>query len=156
MGLIARLVNTLTFLRGTRKIQFGEVESPYEKALDEESVALYIEIAASGTAELFDGAETDPFATAKMIWVASDRDCVLQLTFDTAGQYGKEVITLAVEGSGEAGVMGPPTQLPLAQAYANYTEDFADGTLVYCDRVTIKNTDSSNAAYVEAFIGKQA
>jgi len=152
MSFLVEIATRLITKRYGRPIQMGEIDEPFFMGMNNDYVKGHRVVAASGTAELFDGSESDPFATASLIWIRSDRDCVVQLTYDTAGTYGKEVHTMAVKGSGEAGVMGPPLLVPDAQAYANYTEDFAAGTLVYCDRVTIENTDSSNAANIEYFI----
>lgn len=134
----------------------GSLTRPHDFAVNDDSSKQRITVAADGTAELFDGSETDPFATVKTLWIASDRDLVVQLTFDTAGTYGKEVQTRYVLGSGNTGEMGPPLFDAECQAYANYTEDYAAGTLVYADRVTIENQDGSNSAIVEFFVGKQA
>ena len=153
MSELLRLVNSLTTRRNGNKIQYGSTDSPYEMAMSHDLSSGFKTIAASGNAELFDGSETDPFTTASIIWIRSDRDLSVQLTFDTAGVAGKVVQTYYVLGGGDTKVMGPPLLLADARAYANYTEDFAAGTLYYCDRVLVLNEDSSNSAYVEFFIG---
>ena len=154
MSLAVQFINSIKTKVQGRRVEYGDVTDPYFLAISGDITERRVTVAAEETAVLFDGAQTDTaFATASFVWVRSDRDCVLELTYDTANTYGTVIQTQYVKGTDETGIMGPAVCLPDARAYANYTVDFAAGTLVYVDKIQVKNTDTADSAIVEFICG---
>lgn len=90
-------------------------------------------------------ASSSPCESPKVIWIESDQEVILELTVDANGGVGTEIITATVAA-------GVPFCLASCQAYANYTTNFAGGTLDVLDRVKCKNLGEDDAS-VRFFAG---
>jgi len=141
----------ITDVTGSTK-RFGRITDPWQLSIDGDVLEHNVTVAASSIQVLYDGS-VDGFATATFLWCRAWYNAVLQVDFDTAGAYGVRYQTYYVKGSGEANKFGPALWLPDLQGYANFTTNFAAGTLVYPDKVRIKNLDASNANKIEFFCG---
>lgn len=91
--------------------------------------------------------DNDPVSAFEFLWVRSDIDGVLvELTCDKGNNVGVCVFALELKA-------GIPLRLRGDGAMANYTADFATGTLDVIDRVRIKNpSTNSDAAKVRVFL----
>lgn len=72
------------------------------------------------------------------LWIETDQDVELELTCDFSGNVGTVVFAFSVKS-------GRPFDLLSDDAWANYTANFASGTLDVIDRIRIKNTSGSTA-----------
>lgn len=102
-----------------------------------------VSIAAGSSAKLFD--VDDDIADFDLLWIESDQTVVLQLVTDDDADVGEELGTVTLTGSGTAGTYGPPFFLVGDDSYANFTVDFAGGTLDVIERINAKNNGSSAA-----------
>jgi len=108
------------------------------------------ETKAIGTTTTWDfwltGAE-EPLADFELLWIETDLDGVLvELTTDQNAGVGKVVYTIEI-------YKGFPFKLVGGDgSHANYTADFATGTLDVIDQIRIRNPDASNTANVRAVL----
>lgn len=95
-------------------------------------------VAAAATATLWD-ATTSPCADFQFLWIESDLDdAVIELITDQNAGVGTEEFTLKLR-------RGVPFILAHNVSYANYTTNFAAGTLDVVDKILVKNLASSTA-----------
>lgn len=154
MAAILELTTGMVVRRGSDAERIGRVDEPYFLSIDGDMVRKDITLAASGSGTVYNGGGDEEWSDISFLAVRSEYDAVVEMTFDTADSYGTTYQTNYVEGSGESGRYGPWHVFPNCQAYANYTANFAAGTLVYCDYVRVLNTDSSNATKVQVVYGE--
>lgn len=149
---MAEFVGAVIHRVGVTPEKFGDPLDSAFRSLTGNVVRKTVEIAASTTKLLFDGA-ADEIATVSVVAIRSDQTGVLELVFDTANAYGTTYQTLEVIGSGVAGEYGPALIIPNARAYANYTSPFAAGTLVAADKIRFKNLSATETARIEILYG---
>lgn len=153
MATMLEFVNALVTRLNDRTQRFGEVNRPYFMSADGDMYAVEYVVAAATAKTVYNGA-TDLFATISWLWVRSEFDAVVELVYDTANTYGTRYQTYYIEGSGVSGEYGPPLVLPNTYAYANFTTNFAAGTLCKPDILRIKNIDTTNTSRVEVVFGE--
>lgn len=120
---------------------WGSVQSPIKvnAASDVKHVQTF-SVAAAGTQELFDVA--DDIADFDFLMVISDKDSVvLQLVTDDDNSIGERAYTVQLAA-------GVPFILASKRSYANFTVDFAGGTLDNIERMNVKNLQATDAAKV--------
>ena len=103
-------------------------------------------VAPTTTVELFDASKD--LSAFQLLWIASDYDVMLELSTDINATYGERDATVELVGSGTAGTYGTPFILTSDASYANYTVNFAAGTLDVIDRIRARNLSSTNTAKV--------
>lgn len=103
-------------------------------------------VAPTTTVELFDA--TEDLSAFQLLWIASDFDLMLELSTDTNATYGERDATVELVGSGTALTYGTPFILAGDASYANYTVNFAAGTVDVIDRIRARNLSSTNTAKV--------
>jgi hypothetical protein len=103
-------------------------------------------LAASTTVAVYDPAAS-PASSFTFLWIRSDRDDVMvELTTDTNNGVGDERYTVKLRKN-LALVLGSD------DSYANYTANFAGGTLDVIDYVRIRNIGSETAS-IEVVVAK--
>lgn len=134
-----------------QNVEFGSLRTPTVLTIGSNiRVINELSIAASSNSKIFD--VDDDLSDFDLLWVASDRDLILQLVTDDDGDNGERAFTLPLIGSGTAGRYGFPFVLLADDSYANHTVDnFASGTLDVIERVDARNNDATNAAKVILF-----
>lgn len=95
-------------------------------------------VAASTTVTLYDST-VDSVSAFDFLHVESDEDVMLELITDQNNGVGKEVFTVTVTGGGE------PFVLDSNVSYANYTTNFAGGTLDVIDKILCRNLGTETA-----------
>lgn len=108
-----------------------------------------VSVAASSTAELYDASKD--LSDFDFLSIETDLNVIIQFVIDDNNGVGERVGTLGLLGSGTAGTFGPCFELHRDDGYANYTVDFAGGTLDFIERITAKNLDATAAATVRLF-----
>lgn len=95
-------------------------------------------IANGATAVLWDAAAATNVTDFDFLWITSDQNIQIELNTDQNNSIGDEFGTVTV---------GPNAPLVLASddSYANYTANFATGTLDVIDRIRAKNSSGSTA-----------
>jgi hypothetical protein len=130
-----------------RKYEFGSLTTPTTIAAAGDDVyELITSVAVSTSIKIFDVDED--LADFDFLLVAADWDLQLQVVVDDDGDVGEAAFTLPVEGSGTTGTWGPPVIFASDDSYANYTVDFAGGTLDVIERLNVKNNSATQAAQV--------
>jgi hypothetical protein len=153
MGTSLEFINALVTRSNDRSKRFGEANRPYFMAADGDMYDVEYSLAAA-TAKTFYNGATDLYTTISWLWVRSEFDAAVEIVYDTANAYGTRYQTYYLEGSGEAGEYGPPLVLANTYAYANFTTNFAAGTLCKPDIVRVKNLDTTNASRIEIAFGE--
>jgi hypothetical protein len=129
-----------------RRYEAGSLTNPIGK-----TVTLAYEIiksvAPTTTVELFDTSKD--LSAFQLLWIASDYDLMLELSTDTNATYGERDATVELVGSGIAETYGMPFILGSDASYANYTVNFAAGTVDVIDRIRARNLSSTNTAKVQ-------
>lgn len=95
-------------------------------------------VASSTTVTLYD-ATVDAVSAFDFLWIESDEDVMLELITDQNNGVGKEVYTIEVIGG------GPPQIFSSNASYANYTTNFAGGTLDVIDKILCRNLGDDTA-----------
>lgn len=95
-------------------------------------------VAASTTVTLYD-ATVDSVSAFDFLWIESDEDVVLEFITDQNNGVGKEVYTVTLIGGGEPFLLGSNV------SYANYTTNFAGGTLDVIDKILCRNLGTDTA-----------
>lgn len=91
------------------------------------------------------GAE-EPLSDFDFLWIESELDGVqVELTIDKGAEVGREVLTITLKKD-------VPLVLADDAGFANYTVDFAGGTLDVIDQIRIRNPDGTNTANVRLFM----
>lgn len=153
MASILQLISSVVLQEADNPRRIGRIDEPFFISLDGDIIRKSFSLAAATAVCVFDG-DAEPITTIEFLAVRADQDSSLELSFDTDNDYGTERIALSIKGSGVAGEYGPLHVFPITQGYANYTANFAAGTLVYCDYVRVKNLHATEASRVEVFYGK--
>lgn len=94
-------------------------------------------IAQNTTKTLWD-ATTSPCADFDFLWIESDVEVIVELITDQNAGVGKEVYTVTL-------LPGCPLVLGTDQSYANYTTNFAGGTLDVIDKILCRNLEEDTA-----------
>lgn len=128
----------------------GSFESPTSISVTGEIHQQVFSVEANSTQLLYNN-ELSGFT---FLWIQSDRDIILEFTTDVGNDVGDEVYTLELAGTGTANLYGVPFILGSDDSYANYTVNFAGGTLDVIDRIRCRNLDTSNAAKVKIVVVK--
>lgn len=101
-------------------------------------------IAAETTKTLWD-ATVSPVTALSFLWIETDADVMIELITDQNAGVGKEVFTITIEA-------GKPFVLGSGVSYANYTTNFAGGTLDVIDKILCRNLDTADAAEVRIVV----
>lgn len=94
-------------------------------------------IAQNTTKTLWD-ATTSPCADFDFLWIETDVEVIIELITDQNAGVGKEVYTTTL-------YPGVPFVLANDQSYANYTTNFAGGTLDVIDKILCRNLEEDTA-----------
>ncbi len=73
---------------------------------------------------------------------------MVELITDQGADVGTVVSTVQVAGTGTTGSYGAGFSLASDTSYANYTTNFAAGTLDVIDKILVKNLSTTQAAKV--------
>ena len=95
-------------------------------------------VAANTTVTLYDST-TDACDDFDFLWIDSNEDVILELITDQNNGVGKRSATIEVTGG------GPPEILGSDASYANYTTNFAGGTLDVIDKILCRNLGTDTA-----------
>lgn len=132
---------------GGKKYEFGSLTEPQTiTAAGNDTYELRKTVATSTAIEIFD--VDNNLADFDFLLVASDFDLQLQMIVDQDDDVGRVAFTLPLTGSGTAEEYGPPIILCDDDSYANYTYDYAGGTLDVIERINVKNLSTTQAAQV--------
>jgi len=101
-------------------------------------------VATETTVTLWDDSER--LADFDFLLVACDQNLMLELQTDSDNDVGIESYTLPLTGSGTTGTWGVPFILTRDDSYANYTANFAGGTLDVIELVRVRNLSASTTA----------
>lgn len=116
----------------------GSLTVPVEIEVAGTVLDLRGELAAEATKSLWAASDASP-ADFDYLWFEADQDCQLEITVDTNNGVGDEILCIKVFAN-------QPFQLIQDSAYANYTANFAAGTLDVIDRIRVKNLSTEDAA----------
>jgi len=103
-------------------------------------------VGAETTVTLWD-ATVSPVSAMSFLWIEAEASVVIELITDQNAGVGKEVFTITIEP-------GKPFMLGSNVSYANYTTNFAGGTLDVIDKILCRNLDADDAAEVRVVVAK--
>lgn len=104
------------------------------------------QIAITSTWDFWKTGAEEPLTDFDLLYIVSDLDGVLvELTTDTGADVGKVVYTIELKKN-------DPLIINEDGSHANYTADFATGTLDMIDEIRIRNPDGATAANVRAVL----
>lgn len=116
---------------------FGSLTVPVTKTLA--SDLPYVQsfsVAQNTTADVFDA--TTDLSAYDSFWVVSDQDAHLELVTDDGGEVGEESYTIKL-------LADVPQMIHSNVSYANYTVDFAGGTLDVIETIRVRNLGATTA-----------
>ncbi len=124
----------------------GHLSTPVTVSLDGDVFDVTNTIAATTTWDAWTSGAEQSVTDFDFLYIESELDDVLvELTIDNAGDVGDEIITIQLKKD-------IPLILGSDTGYANYTADFAGGTLDVIDRIRIRNPSSASTAAVRVLL----
>lgn len=128
-------------------IRHGSMSEPTVITFTGEIKNSVVDVAASTTVKILD-LSVDQISAFSYLLLASDQDVMIELVTDDGNEVGERVYTIKLIGSGTAGTYGAPFQLLSNVSYANYTVNFAAGTLDYIETIRARNLSATTSAKV--------
>lgn len=147
MAKTIQLTQYLSGLLDSGRVEIGSLSTPADVSLasglryDKEFT-----VGIETTKKLFDASVE--FATFELIAVQCDLDLMLEMVTDDGNEVGERAFTIGLRGSGVAGKFGMLFFLPKQISYANYTVNFAAGTLDLIEVLRVRNLSTTDSAKV--------
>lgn len=128
-------------------IRHGSMTAPTILTFTGEVKPIVVDVATETTVKLLD-VSVDHMTAFSYVMIAADQDVMIELVTDDGNEVGERVYTIKIEGSGTAGTYGPAFELHSNVSYANYTVNFAAGTLDTIETIRVRNLSTTTAAKV--------
>ena len=125
--------------------EFGSLTSPNSVSLTGNVRKIKATVGTTTTKTLYESS-TDLPATFSLALIACDFDVYLEQIADNDGSIGDEAFAQLLRGSGVANKWGIPFIIPKQAAYANYSKNFAGGTVDVITTIRCRNLSSSQIA----------
>lgn len=149
---ILNLINFASITDSTgQKHTFGSLSTAKQITCAGHVESRTFTIGTETTVKVWDSTES-PSSNFDFMAIEVDRNAMLEMITDDDNSVGQEQYTVGLLGSGTAGIPGPPYMLSRDDSYANFTTQFAGGTLDVITTLYVRNLDASNSLQCQIFL----
>lgn len=124
----------------------GSLHTPVSMSIDGTFFRRDYSVAVETTVKVFD--VDQHLANFDFLWMQTDFDVMVEFVTDDDADVGEVVSTMKLRGTDIAGSYGFPLILAYDDSYANYTVNFAAGTLDVIETIRVRNLSTTDAATV--------